>query len=138
MLRALAVAFLIATPAAAQDVEALMAQALGANPLISYWLPDSPDPASATEAIGVEYIEIEGAAGNTNIFPGYFRRGPDGFAYVGEILELYGQEPRNPRFLPDRLEVTTTMPKPDDPRCCPTGTAVWSIDRQTLQAKRIK
>ncbi len=137
-LRALALTLLLAGPAAGQDIDALMAKSLGAGPLAAYWLADDVDPAKATEAIGVEYIEIEGAAGNTNIFPGYFRKGAGGFDLVGEVSELYGEEPRDPRFLADRIELTTTMPRPEDPRCCPTGTALWSIDRKTLAAKRLK
>ena len=119
MFRTLALALVLAGPALTQDVEALMAESLGANPLASYWLPDNPDPAAATEAIGVEYIEIEGAAGNFNIFPGYFQKGGDGFAFIGEVTELYGSEPRDPASWAIHIELTTTMPKPDDPRCCP-------------------
>ena len=130
MFRTLALALVLAGPALAQDVEALMAESLGANPLASYWRPDNPDPAAATEAIGVEYIEIEGAAGNFKIFPGYFQKGGDGFAFIGEVTELYGSEPRDPGFLGDRIELTTTMPKPDDPRCCPTGSPLV-VDRKS-------
>jgi hypothetical protein len=134
MLRPLVLALVLAGSAAAQDTDALMAKSLGADPVVSYWLPDE----AGNEAVGVEYVEIVGAAGNVNIAPGYFRKGPDGFAFVGEISELYGEEPRDAAFGKDAIELTTTMPKPDDPRCCPTGTARWSIDRKTLTAKRLK
>jgi hypothetical protein len=30
------------------------------------------------------------------------------------------------------------MPNPGDPRCCPAGTTVWSIDRETLHAERLE
>ena len=55
MFRTLALALVLAGPALAQDVEALTGGSCsGANPLASYWLPDNPDPAAATEAIGVD------------------------------------------------------------------------------------
>jgi hypothetical protein len=138
MFRTLVLAVVLAGPSLAEDDEALMVESLGANPLASYWLPDNPDPAAATEAKGVEYIEIEGAAGNFNIFTGYFQKGDDGFTFIGEVTELCGSEPRDPLFLADNIELTTTMPKPDDPRCCPTEIARWSIDRKSLAAKRIE
>ncbi len=134
MLRGLALALLLATPAAAQDVGALLSRTLGANAVQYVWLPDSADPAAVREAIGVAYLEIPGAAGNVDIAVGYYRDG----ALVGRVSDLFGQSPREPRFLPDHIEVTTTMPGPDDPRCCPTATAKWSIDRGTLAAKRTR
>lgn len=132
--RALALALLLAAPAAAEDVGALLSRTLGANGVQYVWLPDSADPAAVTEAIGVAYLEIPGAAGNVDIAVGYYRGG----TFVGPVRELYGQEPRDPRFLPDRIEMTTTMPGPNDPRCCPTATAKWSIDRRTLAARRVQ
>ena len=138
MRRALALALLLATPAAAQDVGPLLAQTLGANAVQYVWLPDSADPGRMTEAVGVAYLEIAGAAGNTEIAVGYYRMGAQDIVFVGPVAELYGANPRDPRFLPDRIEITTTMPGPNDPRCCPTATADWSIDRQTLTAQRTR
>lgn len=134
MLRALALALLLATPAAAEDVGALLARTLGANAVQYVWLPDSADPAAVREAIGVAYVEIPGAAGNTNIVVGYYRDG----AFVGPVSDLFGQDPREPRFLPDYIEIATTMLGPDDPRCCPSQTARWAIDRQTLATTRTR
>ncbi len=48
--------------------------ALGGESVSAYWLPDSTTPARATEAIGVLYREIEGAAGNVTIEMGHFSR----------------------------------------------------------------
>ncbi|HSO82026.1 MAG TPA: hypothetical protein VLR48_05345 [Thiocapsa sp.] len=39
-------------------------------------------------------------------------------------------DPRDATFLPDRIELTTIMPKTGDPHCCPTGTARWSTPRR--------
>ncbi|WP_170164974.1 hypothetical protein [Thiocapsa rosea] len=54
------------------------------------------------------------------------------------MLDVYGMEPRDVAFLSDRIELTTTMPKPEDQRCCPTGTARWSIDRASLAGTRLR
>jgi len=119
------------------DIDQRLARSLGSAER-PHWLPDSDDPARATEALGVVYPTIRGAAGNTYIKAGLFRRTGDGFQLVGRVQDLFGQNPRNARFLSDRIEVTTTMPKPGDPRCCPTGMARWSIDRQSLKARRLR
>lgn len=134
----------LAAPALAQqgweNVGYLMQQAFqtGTEWDAGYWLPDRVDPAAAREAIGVAYPIIAGAAGNTTIVAGYFVRSGDGFAYAGPLNGLFGQNPRAARFLPDRIEVITTMPLPGEPRCCPTGTARWSIDRMTRQVSRVE
>lgn len=44
-----------------------------------------------------------------------------------DIGELFGESPRNVKFSPGRISVTTTVPKPDDPRCCPTGVRTFTI-----------
>ncbi len=134
MLRALALALLLAAPVAAEDVPPRLAAALGPEPLASYWMPN----AANTEAIGITYTEIEGAAGNTNINTGYFTGGPKTFALVGLIPDLFGESPRDAKFTEKRIEITTTMPGPNDPRCCPTVATRWAIDRKTLKAKKIK
>ena len=41
--------------------------------------------------------------------------------------EVFGIEPRDVRFSPGRIEVTTTVPNPGDPRCCPTGQKTFVI-----------
>lgn len=101
-------------------------------------MPDRINPAEAREAVGVAYPVISGAAGNTTIVAGYSVRSGDAFVYTGQFEGLFGQEPRAARFLPDRIEVITTMPLPGEPRCCPTGTARWSIDRVTRQAAPVE
>ena len=101
----------------------------------SFLFPNHPDPAQASEAIGIIYPVIEGAAGNTSINAGVFTRVEGGYALTTPI-EIFGHEPRNVQFLADRWIITTTMPKPSDPRCCPTGTTDWTIMRDTLQVVR--
>jgi hypothetical protein len=41
---------------------------------------------------------------------------------------VYGDEPRNVVFTRGRITLTTRMPRPEDPRCCPTGSQNWTIN----------
>ncbi len=136
MLRVLVAALLLAGSAAAQDVGQLLAHTLGSGANRLYWLPDSADPAKAREAIGFAYLPTGGNAESLAV--GYYARGPQGFGFVGPLDNLFSESPRAPRFLPDHIEVTTTMPLPGEPRCCPTGVAVWSIDRPSLAVTRLQ
>ena len=69
---------------------------------------------------------------------GHFSRSGADNRLTGRVLDVYGMEPRDVAFLSDRIELTTTMPKPEDQRCCPTGTARWSIDRASLAGTRLR
>ncbi|SER82511.1 hypothetical protein SAMN04490244_103131 [Tranquillimonas rosea] len=143
-MRALAILLALwTTCAAAQDwgdLDGLLDRSLGdGRPLAAggYWLPDNVDPAQARSALGVIYPVIVGAAGNFEIRAGIFRRTTTGFALSVPVSGLFGTRPRDAAFLSDRIEVTTTMPQPGEPRCCPTGTARWRIDPQTGAAARL-
>lgn len=100
----------------------------------TYWLPDTIDPAQAREAIGIAYVPISGAAGNTTISVAYFQKSASGFTAIAAIQDLFGQSPRAALFLPDRIEITTNMLGPDDARCCPNKQTRWVIDRSTMVA----
>jgi hypothetical protein len=106
-------------------------RALACESISAYWLPDSTTPARVSEAIGVLYREIDGQDGNVPIEMGHS-------SLTGRLRDAYGVEPRDVRLLPDRIELTTTMPKPEDPRCSPTGTVGWSIDRASLAGTRLR
>ena len=43
------------------------------------------------------------------------------------IKEVFGIDPRDVKFSAGRIAVTMTVPKPDDPRCCPTGKRKFSL-----------
>lgn len=58
-------------------------------------------------------------------------------AFAGFVKGLDDAEPREARFLPDRIEVTTTTRVDNDPRCCPTAMTRRSVDRATLRAARL-
>lgn len=45
----------------------------------------------------------------------------------GPVPDLFGTDPRDVVIVPGRIEVTTTVLLPDEPRCCPTGTQRFRI-----------
>ena len=104
---------------------------------VSYWLPDSANPAQAQQAIGVVYPIIREAAGNTGIAVGRFVRVQGGWAFADRVENIFGHNPRDAVFLPGAVQLTTTMPGPNDPRCCPTLPVRWQIDLATRQAQRL-
>ncbi|MDO9449595.1 MAG: hypothetical protein Q7J21_03850 [Rugosibacter sp.] len=48
--------------------------------------------------------------------------------YYRSIDNVFGGDPRDVVFEQGRITLTTTMPNPGDPRCCPTGSRNWAID----------
>lgn len=131
------------TPLLAQevwpDLDLLLGRTLAVGQQFerSFWLPDVADPARAQQALGIVYPIIQGAAGNTGISVGLFLRVQGGWAFAGEVSGLFGQAPRDPVFAPGMMQLTTTLPGPNDPRCCPTLAVRWQIDLATLQAQRL-
>lgn len=103
----------------------------------SYWLPDHPNPQSATRALGIVYEYIPGSAGNTGIAVGVFVKQQQSWIYAATVQGLFGQSPREPLFGPRTAEITTTMLGPNEPRCCPTLAVRWRIDLTTFQAQRL-
>ena len=43
------------------------------------------------------------------------------------VQGVFGDEPRDFVFSPGSITLTTTMPKPGDARCCPTGSRQWTV-----------
>ncbi|MDW4549484.1 hypothetical protein R5H32_08985 [Defluviimonas sp. D31] len=143
LLAAALCAAMVTTAATAQDlpgwgdVRGFLTQTLAPGQEIASfaWVPDNPDPALAREAIGVIYPEIAGSAGNVDIRVAHFTRVEAGFTMNRAVSNVFGFEPRNARFLPDRIEVTTTVLGPNDPRCCPSVARVWTISRTDWSAR---
>lgn len=50
-----------------------------------------------------------------------FRNGGDGRYFAEGSTELFGLEPRDVTFSLHQVDVTMTVPRDGDPRCCPTG-----------------
>ena len=103
----------------------------------SFWLPDHPDPAQATRALGVVYEHIPGSAGSVSIAVGHYIRNATGWQFTGVVSGLFGQSPRDPAYGEGVVELTTTMLGPNEPRCCPTLATRWRIDLNTMAAQRL-
>ncbi len=138
LIRTLAVATVFsAGPALAENwgsVMPMVTEALAEGQMTigdPYWFPNAATPETATHAIGVVLVEIGGAAGNFNVATGVFVRKGKDWKLLKPVPDLFGSDPRDPRWEADKVTLTTTMPKPGDPRCCPTGEARWSIDLKT-------
>jgi hypothetical protein len=113
-------------------------RALACESISAHWLQDSETPARACEAVGIPYQGIEGTAGNVRIGMDRFSGSGAAFPLTACVHDVYGVEQRDVAFLSDRIELTTTMPKREDPRWRPTGTARWSIDRASLAGTRLR
>ena len=109
----------------------------GVLPAASLWLPNADTAEEATEALGIVYVHVPGSAGTATLQAGLFQKRDSGFVGVAQIKGLFGFEPRDQVFGQNDITLTTTMPNPDDPRCCPTGVGYWRIDRSTMKAQRL-
>lgn len=57
-----------------------------------------------------------------------FRNDGGLMAHYRSIDDVFGGNPRNVVFEQGRITLITTVAKPGDPRCCPTGSREWVID----------
>ncbi|MGE0829763.1 MAG: hypothetical protein AB7O04_10475 [Hyphomonadaceae bacterium] len=80
----------------------------------------------AADAIAFAYVATGGSSANLVI--GLFRNEGGRLAFWRTDETVYGMEPRDVAFAPGRITLTTTMPRPGDPHCCPTGSQTWTID----------
>ena len=87
--------------------------------------------------LGIIYAHIPGSAGSVSIHAGLYRRADTGWTMERGVEGLFGMSPADAVFLGDRVEVTTTMLGPDDPRCCPSLFVRWSIDLASGMATRL-
>lgn len=86
------------------------------------------------DAIVFVYRDIEGAAGNFDLKVALFIGEASNFKFLRYATNVYGEQPRQPKFSHGLVELTTTMPRPGDPRCCPTGSKRYSIETGTSLA----
>jgi hypothetical protein len=132
---ALLAACLAAGAAAAQTTASMagwLAATYGPEILSSSWFEGPAGTDGAAPGVSVAYFPIPG--GNA------FQIGADAFAVTaagathrGSIDGLFGTEPRDAAFGAGVMTLTTTMPRPGDPRCCPTGATRWTIDLNALK-----
>lgn len=146
---ALGVLALLACSPSANHAEGEAVATDGAN-------PGTTAPAGAEDEIRAWALERHG--GQTQIFFGDFTGdgAPDALAWVlystggnssaldaalfrnerGRMVyfrsaaDVFGSKPRNVVFAPGRITLTTTMPRPGEPRCCPSGSQDWTIQTQ--------
>jgi hypothetical protein len=79
------------------------------------------------DALVFIYSDIEGAAGNFDLKVALFRGEAGKYRFMRYAPNIFGQNPRNAKFSKGLAEITTTMPKPGDSRCCPTGSKRYRI-----------
>lgn len=81
----------------------------------------------AADALAVVYSHIEGSASGFDITVATFRNEGGRFVHHRDHANVFGTSPSDVRFSPGRIQLTTKMPGPNDPRCCPTQTRRWTI-----------
>lgn len=129
-------------PARAQDwsfLTPLTMQALDVRPGDSapILFSDHPDPGTARYSVIFHYYESRSGGNAIGLNVGLFRRETDGWLFVGP-LKIFGIDPRDAQFIQGRVQIATTTQGPNEPRCCPTQVARWSIDVATLQVTRLQ
>jgi hypothetical protein len=82
------------------------------------------------DAVVFVYSDIRGAAGNFNVKVALFKGEGGKFRFLRYAQGVHGERPRDAKFANGRVDITTTMPKPGDPRCCPTGSKRYVIRTQ--------
>ena len=79
----------------------------------------------AADALAWGYFATGGSSGDTSIT--LWRNENGRMVFVRSPDDVYGQEPRNIQIARGRITLTTSVPRPHDPRCCPTGEQDWTI-----------
>lgn len=89
------------------------------------------------DAIGFFYVALEGG-NSVDLLVASFRNEGARFVLnrVHSISEVFGGQPRRITFSPGAVEVTMTVPRPGDPRCCPTGERRFRIATGAATAPR--
>lgn len=121
-------------------IDPLMAQSLDIRPgdLPATLFVDHADPGTAQLGLAFHYPPNRSGGNSFGITVGLFARAADGWRFAGPVDNLFGIDPRDPVFLGGQVEITTTMQGPNDPRCCPTEEARWTINVTSRQARRIR
>lgn len=79
----------------------------------------------AADALAFGYFDMGGSGAGLSV--ALFRNDGGRMTFARRVDDVYGMEPRNVAFAPGRITLTTTMPRPGDPHCCPTGQQDWTI-----------
>lgn len=79
----------------------------------------------APDALAWAYFATGGSSGDTNI--SLWRNENGRMVFVRSPEDVYGQEPRDIQISRGSIMLKTSVPRPNDPRCCPTGEQSWTI-----------
>lgn len=124
--------------AAAQTIEGLHGEAASAieaeirkndfgDPVMAHVFYGDLTGAGSNDAIAFLYHP---SGGNSYVLTTWIWRDTENgyvLAQAPSIEEVFGFDPRDVRFSAGRIEVTTTVPKPGDPRCCPSGEQTFAL-----------
>lgn len=115
-------------PAGADDaIAAWYRQQHGVNliePVNTFYGDFSGD--GAADALAFGYFDMGGSGAGLTI--ALFRNESGNMSLVRTVDDVFGMDPRNVQFSQGRITLTTTMPRPGDPHCCPTGSQDWTIE----------
>lgn len=81
---------------------------------------------SAPDALA--WVDYDSGGSSANHLVALFRNTDGRMTHLRNDETVYGSEPRNVAFATGRITLTTTMPRPGDPHCCPTGSEDWTIN----------
>ncbi|MEC9434587.1 MAG: hypothetical protein VYD87_16905 [Pseudomonadota bacterium] len=79
------------------------------------------------DGLAITYHSCRDCGNSVGILSWIYLGGNGAMAPVREV-EIFGGRPRDADIRPGRISVVTTMPKPGDPRCCPTGEKTWVLE----------
>lgn len=79
----------------------------------------------APDALAFSYYDMGGSGAGLNV--SLFRNTGGHMQHLRNVDEVLGQEPRDAHFSRGSVSVTTTVPGPGDPHCCPTKAHEWVI-----------
>jgi hypothetical protein len=113
------------SPAAMAQLRAHIQRAVGPR-----WLSDNIFTGDFTgdgQPDAVVFIYSTGQGNSFDLQVALFQGAGGGFRFLRNADDVFGTEPRQPAFRPGQFQVTTTMPRPGDARCCPTGERRWTV-----------
>ncbi|MGC3939168.1 hypothetical protein ACOTTU_15300 [Roseobacter sp. EG26] len=121
-------------------ISVMMAQVLDVRPGegAPKLFPDHADPVLAQNALGFHYFRNRYGGTMIEMNVGLFQQIEGGWRYSGPVLGLFGVEPRDVSFSPGRIDLTTTVHGFNEPQCCPSTPARWSVNIATRTVARLQ
>ena len=80
----------------------------------------------ADDALVFAYFAMGGSGAGLNV--ALFKNEDGHMAHFRDVDDVFGMEPRDAHFETGKITVSTLMPGPNDPHCCPTQRTPWEID----------